>query len=68
VLLTHLPTPTTLLARRIGYPKPLDHTLTWLFHPIKSLIVRYVAKFAIIDMHGHDALFRPITGTSVRKG
>jgi len=61
VLLAHLPTPTTLLTRRVGYPKLLDHTLTGLFHPIKSLIVRYVAKFTIINFRGHDALFRPIT-------
>jgi hypothetical protein len=61
LLLAHLRTPTTPLARKVGYPKPFDSTLTWLFHPIKSLIVRYVAKFAIIDMRGHDALFRPIT-------
>jgi len=58
VLFAHLRTPTTPLARKVGYPKLFDPMLTRLFHPIKSLIVRYVAKFAIIDMHGHDALFR----------
>jgi hypothetical protein len=57
VLLAHFRTPTTLLACRVGYPKLLDHTLTWLFHPIKSLIVRYVAKFTIINSRGHDAPF-----------
>ena len=59
MLLAHLRTPTTPLARRVAYQScPIIRVLE--IHPIQSLIVRYVAKFAILNMYDHGTLFAPI--------
>jgi hypothetical protein len=56
LLLAHLRTPTTPLARGVGYQScSIMRVLE--ISSIQSFIARYVAKFAIINMDGHGALF-----------